>query len=150
MKLILTREVAKLGNAGDVVTVKDGYARNFLLPRGNAIVWTLGAEKQIEGIRRSRSAREIRDIDHAKQLKATLEGVSLSITAKVGTSNRLFGSVTDKEIAAAIKKAANVDVDRHSIKTNGHIKKTGKHSVKVNLGHNVVANVSVQVVGSAN
>ena len=150
MKLILTREVAKLGNAGDVVTVKDGYARNFLLPRGNAILWTSGAEKQIESIRRSRAAREIRDIDHAKQLKTQLEGLAISITAKVGTSNRLFGSVTDKDIAAAIKKAAGVDVDRHSIKTNGHIKKTGKHAAKVNLGHNVVANISVQVVGSAN
>ena len=148
MKLILTREVNKLGNAGDVVTVKDGYARNFLLPRGNAILWTLGAEKQIEGIRRARAAREIRDIDHAKQLKATLEGATISIAAKVGTSNRLFGSVTDKDLAAAIKKAVSVDVDRHSIKTNGHIKKTGKHSVKVSLGHNVVANVSVQVVAA--
>lgn len=148
MKLILTREVNKLGNAGDVVTVKDGYARNFLLPRGNAIVWTLGAEKQIEGIRRSRAAREIRDIDHAKQLKATLEGASITIEAKVGTANRLFGSVTDKDVAAAIKKAAGVDVDRHSIKTNGHIKKTGKHSVKVTLGHNIVANVAIQVVAS--
>ena len=148
MKLILTREVNKLGNAGDVVTVKDGYARNFLLPRGSAIVWTLGAEKQIEGIRRSRAAREIRDIDHAKQLKATLEGASITIEAKVGTSNRLFGSVTDKDLAAAMKKAAGVDVDRHSIKTNGHIKKTGKHSVKVNLGHNIVANVAIQVVAA--
>ena len=148
MKLILTREVNKLGNAGDVVTVKDGYARNFLLPRGNAILWTLGAEKQIEGIRRARSAREIRDIDHAKQLKATLEGATISIEAKVGTSNRLFGSVTDKDLAAAIKKAVSVDVDRHSIKTQGHIKKTGKHSVKVALGHNIVANVSVQVVAA--
>ena len=149
MKLILTREVNKLGNAGDVVTVKDGYARNFLLPRGNAILWTLGAEKQIEGIRRARAAREIRDIDHAKQLKATLEGATISIAAKVGTSNRLFGSVTDKDLAAAIKKAVSVDVDRHSIKTNGHIKKTGKHSVKVSLGHNVVANLSVQVVAAS-
>ena len=148
MKLILTREVNKLGNAGDVVTVKDGYARNFLLPRGNAILWSLGAEKQIDGIRRARAAREIRDIDHAKQLKATLEGASINIEAKVGTSNRLFGSVTDKDITAAIKKAASVDVDRHSIKTNGHIKKVGKHSVKVNLGHNIVANVAIQVVAA--
>ena len=148
MKLILTREVNKLGNAGDVVNVKDGYARNFLLPRGNAILWSAGAEKQIDGIRRARAAREIRDIDHAKQLKATLEGASITIEAKVGTSNRLFGSVTDKDITAAIKKSVGVDVDRHSIKTNGHIKKTGKHSAKVALGHNIVANLSIQVVAA--
>ena len=72
MKLILTREVNKLGNAGDVVTVKDGYARNFLLPRGVAIAWSLGGEKQIEGIRRARAAREVRDIDHAKRSRQHL------------------------------------------------------------------------------
>ena len=101
MKLILTREVAKLGNAGDVVTVKDGYARNFLLPRGVAIAWSLGGEKQIEGIRRARAAREVRDIDHAKEIKASLEKASIVITVKVGANGRLFGSVTDKDIAAA-------------------------------------------------
>jgi ribosomal protein L9 len=79
MKLILTREVAKLGNAGDVVSVKDGYARNFLLPRGVAIAWSLGGEKQIEGIRRARAAREVRDIDHAKEIKASLEKASIVI-----------------------------------------------------------------------
>jgi len=125
MKLILTREVAKLGNAGDVVSVKDGYARNFLLPRGVAIAWSLGGEKQIEGIRRARAAREVRDIDHAKEIKASLEKASIVITVKVGANGRLFGSVTDKDIAAAIKAAAGTDIDRHSIKTAGHVKKTG-------------------------
>ena len=100
MKLILTREVTKLGSAGDVVTVKDGYARNFLLPRGVAIAWSLGGEKQIEGIRRARAAREVRDID------------------------------------------------RHSIKTAGHIKKAGEHTVKVSLAHSVVATVTVKVVAA--
>ena len=146
MKLILTREVAKLGNAGDVVSVKDGYARNFLLPRGVAIAWSLGGEKQIEGIRRARAAREVRDIDHAKEIKATLEKASIVITVKVGANGRLFGSVTDKDIAAAIKAAAGTDIDRHSIKTAGHIKKTGNHDVKVTLGHNIVAKITVSVV----
>ena len=146
MKLILTREVAKLGNAGDVVTVKDGYARNFLLPRGVAIAWSLGGEKQIEGIRRARAAREVRDIDHAKEIKAALEKASIVITVKVGANGRLFGSVTDKDIAAAIKAATGTDIDRHSIKTVGHIKKTGTHTVKVSLAHAVVASVTVSVV----
>jgi large subunit ribosomal protein L9 len=148
MKLILTREVAKLGNAGDVVTVKDGYARNFLLPRGVAIAWSLGGEKQIEGIRRARAAREVRDIDHAKEIKAALEKVAISIPVKVGANGRLFGSVTDKDIAAAIKAAAGTDIDRHSIKTAGHIKKTGTHAVKVSLAHGVVASVNVSVVAA--
>ena len=148
MKLILTREVAKLGNAGDVVSVKDGYARNFLLPRGVAIAWSLGGEKQIEGIRRARAAREVRDIDHAKEIKASLEKASIVITVKVGANGRLFGSVTDKDIAAAIKAAAGTDIDRHSIKTAGHIKKTGTHAVKVSLAHAVVASVNVVVVAA--
>ena len=148
MKLILTREVTKLGSAGDVVTVKDGYARNFLLPRGVAIAWSLGGEKQIEGIRRARAAREVRDIDHAKELKASLEKATITISVKTGTAGRLFGSVTDKDIAAAVKAAAGVDIDRHSIKTSGHIKKAGDHSVKVALAHSVVATVTVTVVAA--
>jgi len=150
MKLILTREVNKLGNAGDVVTVKDGYARNFLLPRGVAIAWSQGGEKQIEGIRRARAAREVRDIDHAKEIKASLEKASIVITVKVktGTAGRLFGSVTDKDIAAAIKSATGVDIDRHNLKTAGHIKKTGSHTVKVSLAHNVVATVALSVVSA--
>jgi large subunit ribosomal protein L9 len=148
MKLILTREVAKLGTAGDVVTVKDGYARNFLLPRGAAIAWTLGGEKQIEGIRRARAAREIRDIDHAKEIKATLEAAKVTVAVKTGTAGRLFGSVTDKDIAAAIKSVTKLDIDRHNIKTSGHIKKTGNYSVKVSLGHNVVATVAFSVTAA--
>jgi len=146
MKLILTREVAGLGSAGDVVTVKDGFARNFLLPRGNAIAWSLGGEKQIQSIRRARSAREIRDIDHAKEIKAKLESSTITTKVKVGAKGVLFGSVTDKDVAAAIKSAIAIDIDRHSIKTKGHIKKIGNHEVKVSLGHNVVATVNVSVV----
>lgn len=148
MKLILTREVAKLGAAGDVVTVKDGYARNFLLPRGAAIAWTLGGEKQIEGIRRARAAREVRDIDHAKEIKAALEAAKVIVAVKTGTAGRLFGSVTDKDIAAAIKAVAKIDIDRHNIKTTGHIKKTGNYSVKVSLGHSVVATVAITVTAA--
>ena len=148
MKLILTREVAKLGSAGDVVSVKDGYARNFLLPRGVAIAWSLGGEKQIEGIRRARAAREVRDIDHANSIKATLEAATLTIKVKVGTGNRLFGSVTDKDIAAAIKSVTKLDIDRHNIKTSGHIKKTGNYTVKVSLGHSVVATVAISVTAA--
>jgi large subunit ribosomal protein L9 len=148
MKLILTREVTKLGSAGDVVTVKDGYARNFLLPRGVAIAWSLGGEKQIEGIRRARAAREVRDLDHAKEIKTTLEKATVTVKVKTGTAGRLFGSVTDKDIAAAIKSATGVDIDRHNLKTAGHIKKTGTHSVKVSLAHNIVATVSLTVVSA--
>lgn len=149
MKLILTREVSGLGQAGDVVTVKDGFARNFLLPRGNAIAWSLGGEKQIEGIRRARASREVRDLDHAKEIKATLEAATVSIAVKVGGSGRLFGSVTDKDVAAAIKVATGLDIDRHNLKLAGHIKKIGIHAVKVSISHQVVANVSITVVAAS-
>jgi len=118
------------------------------LPRGVAIAWSLGGEKQIEGIRRARAAREVRDLDHAKEIKASLEKASVTIKVKTGTAGRLFGSVTDKDIAAAIKSATGVDIDRHNLKTAGHIKKTGTHSVKVSVAHNVVASVSLAVVSA--
>ncbi|MEI6867578.1 MAG: 50S ribosomal protein L9 [Actinomycetes bacterium] len=148
MKLILTREVAGLGHPGDVVTVKDGYARNFLVPRGNAIAWSKGGESQIEGIRRARSVREIRDLDHAKEIKASLEAAEVTVKAKVGSTGSLFGSVTDKDIAAALKSVAGMDIDRHRIKIDGHIKKLGKYVVKVSLHSQVSANVSVLVIAA--
>ena len=116
MKLILTREVAGLGRAGDVVNVKDGYARNFLIPRGNAIAWSEGGEKQIDGIRRARQTREIRDKDHANEIKAKLESASFEIKVKVGSTGRLFGSVTEKDVALVIKSVTGIDIDRHKIK----------------------------------
>ena len=145
MKLILTREVSGLGHPGDVVNVADGFGRNFLLPTNKAIAWSLGAEKQIDGIRRARAARVIRDLDHAKEIKAKLEASSISIKVKVGDTGKLYGSVTDKDVAAAIKSAAGIDIDRHKIKL-AHIKKTGNHTAKVSLQGNVVANVTVAVV----
>ena len=145
MKLILTREVAGLGHAGDVVTVKDGYARNFLLPRGSAIAWSKGGETQIAGIRRARQARDIRDKDHANEIKTTLEAADLVVKAKVGSTGRLFGSVTEKDIALVIKSATGLDIDRHKIKLVKHVKNLGKHTAKVSLMTGVAANITVNV-----
>ena len=145
MKLILTHEVTGLGHAGDVVNVKDGYARNFLLPNNKAIAWSLGGEKQIEGIRRARASRQIRDLDHAKEIKAKLEAATLVVKAKAGDTGHLFGSVTDKDIAAVIKSATGLDVDRHRIKMGKHIKLVGRHSGKISLHQNVVANIAINV-----
>ena len=147
MKLILTREVAGLGQAGDVVNVKDGYAHNFLLPRGNAIAWSLGGEKQIEGIRRARSAREIRDLDHAREIKATLESAPIVVKAKVGATGSLFGSVTDKDLVAAIKSSASIDIDRHRLKAPT-MKKLGSYTAKITLHPQVAATIQVEVVAA--
>lgn len=146
MKLILTREVKGLGRAGDIVTVKDGYGRNFLIPNGTAIAWSKGGESQIEGLKRSRSAREIRDAEHANQVKGALESAEITVKARAGSEGKLFGSVTDKEIAAAIKASAGVDIDRHKISTNGQIKKVGKHQIKVTLHANISASLAVMVI----
>ena len=147
MKLILTREVTGIGQAGDVVSVKDGYARNFLLPRSHAILWSLGGEKQIEAIRRARTAREIRDREHAVEIKNSLEKAPIAVKAKVGSTGSLFGSVTDKQIVLAIKGATGVDIDRHKLKV-GHIKKLGKYTVKVALTAQVSASIAIEVVAA--
>ena len=145
MKLILTREVAGLGLAGDIVEVADGYGRNFLVPRGAAITWSKGAEKQIAQIKRARSAREIRDLDHAREIKTELEKLSVSLEARAGKDGRLFGSVTTADIASAVKSAGGPLLDKKSIQLPGHIKTTGSHTVTVDLHPDVVASVPVRV-----
>ena len=145
MEVILLERVAKLGQIGDTVRVRDGYARNFLLPNGRAIAWSAGGEKQIDSIRRARDARKVRDLDHAREIKAKLESASLVVKAKVGETGHLFGSVTDKDIAQAIKSATGIDIDRHRIKMGRHIKLVGKHPGKISLHPQVVANISVVV-----
>jgi large subunit ribosomal protein L9 len=145
MKLILTREVAGLGLAGDIVEVADGYGRNFLVPRGAAIAWSKGAEKQISQIRRARDAREIRDLSHAREIKSDLEKLSVTLSARAGKDGRLFGSVTPNDIATAVKSAGGPMLDRKRIQLPGHIKTTGSHTVTVDLHPDVVASVPVNV-----
>ena len=99
MKLILTQEVTGLGSAGDVVEVKDGYGRNYLIPRGFGIRWTRGGEKTIESIKKSRDARSVRDAEHAAEVKAKLEGSTFNVKVRAGEGGRLFGAVTAADIA---------------------------------------------------
>ena len=115
MKIILTQEVSGLGTPGDVVDVKPGYGRNYLLPQGFAMSWTKGAEKQIDVIKRARSAREIRDLGHATEVKTQLEGLKVTLKARAGDGGRLFGSITPNEIASAIKSAGGPDIDRRRL-----------------------------------
>ena len=145
MKLILTREVGGLGMAGDIVDVADGYGRNFLLPRGDAIRWTKGAEKQIAQYRRARDAREIRDRGHALQLKSELENLSVSIGARAGEGGRLFGSITAADVAAGVRDAGGPLLDRKRIHLPGHIKSLGSHVVTVELHPDVVADLPVTI-----
>lgn len=145
MKLILTREVAGLGLAGDIVEVADGYGRNFLIPRGSAIAWSKGAERQIAQIKRARDSREIRDRSHAQELKSQLEALSVTLGARAGAGGKLFGSITANDIATAVKQAGGPLLDRKRIQLPGHIKTIGAHTVTVELHPDVVATVPVRV-----
>jgi large subunit ribosomal protein L9 len=149
MKLILTAEVDHLGTAGDLVEVKDGYGRNYLLPRGLAIVATRGAERQANEIRRSREAKTVRDREHADELKTAIETLgTVSLTARTAAdSGKLFGSVTAGDVVSAIKKAGGPNIDKRTVQMPGqHIKSIGSHPIVVRLHPEVQASVSLEVV----
>jgi large subunit ribosomal protein L9 len=145
MKLILTQEVSGLGSAGDVIDVKPGFGRNFLVPQGLATAWTRGGEKQVTQIKRARNKRSVRDLDHAIEIKAALEAAPIVISARAGSEGRLFGSITVGDIASAIRV---VDVDKRKIVLASPIKTTGRHEVTVRLHSDVLATVALDVRGS--
>ena len=147
MKLILTADVPNLGGPGDVVEVKDGYGRNYLLPRSLAIVATRGAEKQVSAIRRSQKAREIRDLGHAKEVAGQLGALTVTVKAKAaGDTGRLFGSVTSNDVVEAVRAAGGPPLDRRAVDVSGQIKTTGTHAVSVRLHPEVTASVNLDVV----
>ncbi|WP_329016815.1 50S ribosomal protein L9 [Micromonospora rifamycinica] len=146
MKIILTQEVSGLGAPGDIVEVKNGYGRNYLLPQGFAISWTKGAEKQVTVIKRARSAREIRDLGHATEVKDQLEGLKVSLKVRAGDGGRLFGSVTPAEVVDAVKAAGGPVLDRRRLEMPGHIKSTGAYPVRVKLHPEVSAKFDLNVV----
>jgi large subunit ribosomal protein L9 len=148
MKIILTQDVAGVGSAGDVAEVKDGYARNFLVPRGYAIRWTRGAESQISTLRKAREARAIRDQGTAEDVRATLQLTPVTVTARAGEGGRLFGAVTPGDVASAIHEATGVQVDRRRVEVSSPIKTVGSHRVRVRLHADVVAEVSLDVRAS--
>ncbi len=148
MKLILTHEVTGLGAPGDVVEVKDGYGRNYLVPRGLAQPWTRGADKQIATIRRAREEREARDLGHANEIKAQLGGLKVRLPARSGDGGRLFGSVTSTDVAEAVNKAGGPKLDRRLITLGAPIKALGNHTVTVKVHPEVEATLNVEVVAA--
>jgi large subunit ribosomal protein L9 len=145
-KLILTHEVTGLGEPGDVVEVKDGYARNFLVPRKLATNWSKGAEKEITSIRKARKAREIETLEGAKAVRDSLQSKPVIVSAKAGASGRLFGAVTTAEIAEAVKATGGHSVDRRKIEIGQPIKSVGEFEVKLRLHSEVSATITVKVV----
>lgn len=149
MKLILTADVPNLGGPGDVVEVKDGYGRNYLLPRRLAIVATRGAEKQVASIQRAQKARQIRDLGHAKEVAGQLGALTVTVRAKAaGDSGRLFGSVTAADVVEAVRAAGGPPLDRRAVEVPGQIKTVGTHPVTVRLHPEVTTEFDVSVVAS--
>jgi large subunit ribosomal protein L9 len=145
-KLILTHEVTGLGAPGDVVEVKDGFARNYLVPRGLATAWSKGAEKQVTSIRKARKAREIATLDEAKAIRDSLQSRPVVVRAKSGDSGRLFGAITTTEIAEAVKAAGAPEVDKRKVEVGQPIKALGDYTVQVRLHPEVTARIAVKVV----
>ena len=145
MKIILTHEVTGLGVAGDVVDVKDGYARNYLLPRKLGTAWTKGGQKQVDAIIAGRAARAHKSEDEAKAAKASLEGTTVTVAARAGNGGRLFGAVTPADIAEAIVAAGGPQVDKRRIEVPAPIRAVGEHKAHVRLHEDVSADITVEV-----
>ena len=149
MKLILTQEVTGLGEPGDVIDVKDGYGRNFLLPRRLATPWTKGVEAQVASIRQARKSREIATLEEAQTVKATLQQRPVTLAARAGASGRLFGAITPGDIAEALVAAGGPSIDRRKVIIPQPIKSLGSYTVTVKLHSDVTASIDVDVVAAA-
>ena len=146
-KIILTNEVSGLGSAGDVVEVKNGYARNYLLPRGFAVIWSKGGERQVSSIRAARDARQLATIEEAQTLKARLEEASVKLSIKAGVGGRLFGSVKTSDIAAAVAEAGIGQIDKRKVEIPNPIRSVGEYLATVRLHGDLVATIKLKVVG---
>lgn len=146
MKIVLRSDVDNLGNKGDLVDVADGYARNFLVPKGLAIRATPGIQKQADAMRRNRDARDRRDRESAEALASAFSGRVVTVNARAGEGGRLFGSITSSDVAEAIKSQLDVEIDRRKIALDEPIKELGTVELSVRLHADVVATVQVEVV----
>ena len=146
MKVVLTQEVANLGAPGDVLDVADGYARNYLIPKGFALRATAGVVQQIDKIRRTREVREVKNLDTANELAEQLRGLTVRVPAKAGDGGRLFGQITMRQVADAITKAGGPKVDPKRIVTSSPIKSLGAHEIAIKLHPEVEARTSIDVI----
>ena len=145
-KLILTHEVDGLGSAGDIVEVKNGYARNYLVPQGFAVAWTRGGQKQVDQIRAAREARAIATHEEAEVLKQKLEQARVKLAVKSGAEGRLFGSVKPADVVAAVSAAELGELDKRRVTIPAPIKSVGDHEALVRLHDDVTAVINLQVV----
>ncbi|MDE3090619.1 MAG: 50S ribosomal protein L9 [Chloroflexota bacterium] len=145
MQVLLLKDVAGIGSAGQVKKVSDGYARNFLLPRKLAVVATEGALKQSEGIKQAALRREAKTLGEARELAGMVEQVTLTFRAKAGEGDRLFGSITTGDIADALAREKGITVDKRKIELSSPLKELGNHQVQIKLHPEVSATVMVVI-----
>lgn len=145
-KVILTHEVTGLGVAGDVVEVKNGYARNFLVPKGFAVNWTRGGELQVEQLKKGREARALKSAEEAQALKESLEAALIKIQVKSGAEGRLFGSVRTQDVADAIAEQGLGAIDKRAVQFPAPIKTIGTHEAVVRLHEDISATLKLQVI----
>lgn len=150
MKIILMSDVVKLGKAGDVLDVADGYARNFLVPRGVAAIASKGTLALVEQQRRAKSRREAEARADAEDLAKKLEGFVLTVPVKAGGNGRLFGTITNAQVAEAVRTALGVEIDRHKIEVPDNIKSLGTYQIEIKLAKNIAAKSSVKVIAASN
>jgi len=150
MKVILMSDVKSLGSAGTVLDVADGYARNFLLPKGLAAEASSGSLALLDQKRRAKARRDAEDLANAKELAAKLESAEVSVLAKSGGNGKLFGSVTNSNVAEAIARELGIEIDRHKIELPDNIKALGSYTAEIRLGKNLVAKTTVKVVSAEN
>jgi large subunit ribosomal protein L9 len=148
MKIVLREDVEQLGKKGDLCDVAPGYARNYLVPRGLAIMASKGAEKQAAAMRRNREVRDTREREQAQGAAAKLVASPVQVAARAGEGGKLFGSVTNADIAAAIEAATGVAVERRKIALEEPLKVVGPAEVEVTLHSDVRVTVTVEVVPS--
>ncbi|KMY22765.1 large subunit ribosomal protein L9 [Actinobaculum suis] len=149
MKIILTHDVDRLGQAGDVVEVKPGYGRNYLIPQGYATPWTKGAQRQIDQMAEARRRRAITDLEQAHALRDALVAEPLRIEKNAGESGRLFGAVSTRDIAEAATEKTGKPVDRRWIHLAKPIKSVGQHKARVKIADDVVADLEIEVVSAS-
>jgi large subunit ribosomal protein L9 len=147
MKVVLIKDVPKLGRRGQVVSVADGYARNYLFPKGLALEATPANVRQFEGEQEASRRRTEREVTLAEVAASRLDGLSLTVRAKAGEEGRLFGSVTTKDIASGIKAVLGVDIDRRKIELDDPIKSVGAHRVTIRLSPRIAREIIVKVEG---
>jgi large subunit ribosomal protein L9 len=146
MKIVLREDVETLGRKGDLLDVADGYARNYLVPRGLAIVATKGVVQQSEAMRRNRQIKDVRDRESAQELATRLAGAPIEVKARAGEGGKLFGSVTSADIVAAVKERSGIELDRRKLELAEPLKTLGPAEVPVQLHPEVTATITVEVV----